>query len=406
MTGFRKSTIFLALLGVAGLAAQAKKPIPSNSSVDKASEVIDNIINTKDTVQPVKREETNTSTTTTTTTTTTVKPATTSTSPASTSTTTTAPTSTTTVKPAAASTAPSSTAPASTSTAPATSSPTAVPASIQPSGKSALFVNSKQTFELLPVDDLSSVDYVEYKINDGDYVKYTGPITLGKEGPATIAYRAIDKVGNRENTQVLSVIVDNTPPTAALKPVEALFTDAKGTLYASNKNTYAITAEDGAAGVKEISYNVDNEPKQKYSGQPLKLEKPGFHVINYFATDNAGNSSPESSFLVNVDGVKPNVDITESIPFVKVNEKTFARKDTTFKVTAKDGESGISKILVKIDGAAEFTPYVEDIVFTTSGEHSIEAKAIDNVGNESDVKKVVFLYDIKAPITTIKAVSN
>ncbi|HNI99014.1 MAG TPA: hypothetical protein PL169_23315, partial [Leptospiraceae bacterium] len=186
MTGFRKSTIFLALLGVAGLAAQAKKPIPSNSSVDKASEVIDNIINTKDTVQPVKREETNTSTTTTTTTTTTtVKPATTSTSPASTSTTTTAPTSTTTVKPATTSTAPSSTAPASTSTAPATSSPTAVPASIQPSGKSALFVNSKQTFELLPVDDLSSVDYVEYKINDGDYVKYTGPITLGKEGPAT-----------------------------------------------------------------------------------------------------------------------------------------------------------------------------------------------------------------------------
>ncbi len=400
MTGFRKSTIFLALLGVAGLAAQAKKPIPSNSSVDKASEVIDNIINTKDTVQPVKREETNTSTTTTTTTTTTVKPA-------STSTTTTAPaTTTTTVKPATTSTAPSSTTPASTSTAPATSSPAVVPASVQPSGKSALFVNSKQTFELLPVDDLSSVDFVEYKINDGDYVKYTGPITLGKEGPATIAYRAIDKVGNRENTQVLSVIVDNTPPTAALKPVEALFTDAKGTLYASNKNTYAITAEDGSAGVKEISYNVDNEAKQKYSGQPLKLEKPGFHVINYFATDNAGNSSAESSFLVNVDGVKPNVDITESIPFVKVNEKTFARKDTTFKITAKDGESGIAKILVKIDGAAEFTPYVEDIAFTTSGEHSIEAKAIDNVGNESDVKKVVFLYDIKAPITTIKAVSN
>lgn len=271
--------------------------------------------------------------------------------------------------------------------------------------KSALYVNFRSTFDLLSQDDLSTVDYVEYKINDGDYIKYTGPISLNKEGPTTITYRAVDKVGNREAAQVLNVIVDNTPPTVSLKPVEPLFI-ANGTNFASSKSTFKIEAEDSSAGVKEIVYYIDNDPKQKYTGTPINIQKSGFHVINYYAIDNAGNQSNEQSFVVNVDMGKPTVEILESQPFVKVNDKTFARVGTIFKVTAKDGESGIAKILVKVDDATEFVPYVEELSFNTSGEHKIQAKAIDNVGNESDVVTVTFLYDIKPPQTSIKAVSN
>jgi hypothetical protein len=271
-------------------------------------------------------------------------------------------------------------------------------------GKPALIVSSKNTFELASSDDLSSLDYIEYKVNDGDYVRYTGPITLPKEGLTTITYRAVDKVGNREAAQVLNVTVDNTPPTATLKPVEPLYTTPTG-VFASTKNTYAINAED-PSGIKKIMYRIDNDPPQEYKGQPIKIEKPGFHVINYSATDNAGNTSPEASYLVNVDTIKPVVEIAESQPFIKIGDKLFAKKDTTFKVTAKDGESGVNKILVKIDKTGDYVPYVEALSFTTAGEHTIEAKAIDNVGNESDIKAITVLYDIKPPTTTIKAVSN
>jgi hypothetical protein len=381
----------LALLSAITLIAQGtKKPIPSNTSVDKASDVIDAVTPSKDTVQPVKRVETESSTTTTSTTsTTTTKPATTS---------------TTTTTPATTASPTTSTVPAATST-PTNSTTTTVSTPVQTGSKSAVYVSSKTTFELLSKDDLSLVDYVEYKLNDGEYMKYTSPVVIAKEGPATITYRAIDKVGNKENAQVLNVIVDNTPPTVNLKAVESLYSD-KSNQYASTKNTYVINAEDNAAGVKEISYSIDNEPKQKYTGQAIKLEKSGFHVITYSAVDNSGNVSVDQTYLVNVDSGKPTVEITESIPYVKVNEKTFARKDTTFKVTAKDGESGISKILIKIDAATEFVPYVEDIAFNTSGEHTIEAKSVDNVGNESDPKKITFLYDIKPPETSIKATPN
>jgi hypothetical protein len=383
MTAFKKIFSLLAFLFVFALAAQTiKKQIPENKTIAPASEAIDATI--KDAKPNVTRESTPTTPTTTTTT-----PTSTTTTPTSTST----PTSTT-----------STTTTTTTTTSIATSESNTV-TTVPSETKSALYVNFKSTFDLISQDDLSTVDFVEYRINDGEYIKYTGPISLSKEGPTTITYRAIDKVGNRENAQILNVIVDNTPPVASLKPLDPVYMD-KGTIFASPKTRYGITAEDSSAGVKEIIYYIDNDPKQKYTGNPITINKSGFHVINYFAVDNAGNQSNEQSYVVNVDAGKPTVEIIESQPFIKVNDKTFARVGTTFKVTAKDGESGVAKVLVKVDDATEFVPYVEDLAFNTSGEHKISAKAIDNVGNESDVVTITFFYDIKPPQTSIKAVSN
>jgi hypothetical protein len=383
MTAFKKIFSLLAFLFVFALAAQTiKKQIPENKTIAPASEAIDATI--KDAKPNVTRESTPTTPTTTTTTPTSTTTTTTSTStPTSTTSTTTTTTTTTSIATSESNTV------------------TTVPSET----KSALYVNFKSTFDLISQDDLSTVDFVEYRINDGEYIKYTGPISLSKEGPTTITYRAIDKVGNRENAQILNVIVDNTPPVASLKPLDPVYMD-KGTIFASPKTRYGITAEDSSAGVKEIIYYIDNDPKQKYTGNPITINKSGFHVINYFAVDNAGNQSNEQSYVVNVDAGQPTVEIIESQPFIKVNDKTFARVGTTFKVTAKDGESGVAKVLVKVDDATEFVPYVEDLAFNTSGEHKISAKAIDNVGNESDVVTITFFYDIKPPQTSIKAVSN
>jgi hypothetical protein len=386
MTALKRSILLLAFLSAFVLTAQSgnKKPIPSTKTVDKASEVIDSVITTKDTIQPVKREET---VTTTTTTTTTDENGNVTSSDRSTSsnTSTTGSTSTTTSQPAKVAQA----------TPPSQNQP-------QTDGKSALFVNFRTTFELMPTDDLSTVDYVEYKINDSEYVKYGGPITLSKEGATTIAYRAIDKVGNRENPTLLYLIVDNTAPTCNLKPNQQLYMD-KSTGYTSPNNTFIISADDASAGVKEIVYSIDSAANKIYEG-PIKIENPGFHSITYYAVDNAGNSSQPQTYLVSIDGTKPTVEITNSLPFVQVGDKSFARKGTLFKLTAKDNESGIAKILYKIDNQTEFSPYVEELVFDSPGEHKIEAKSVDNVGNESEVKTISFFYDVQAPKTNIKAI--
>ncbi len=368
--------LFLMLTFTIALVAQSGiKPLPSDGKMDNAEKAIETIPTTS--VDSTKTESKTTTTTTTTTTS----------------------TGSATDSGKATSTEPKAT----TTQPPATTGSRAIDPNT--GNTPALFINSKTAFELVTGDDLSGVDYIEYKINDGEYSRYTVPISLSKEGPATITYKATDKVGNKELAKVINLIVDDTAPMVSVKSSEPLFVNGN-TQYSSPKNTYQLIAEDKSSGVKQIVYSVDNEPKQDYKNEPLKLEKPGFHVINFYAVDNAGNVSQENSYIVNVDGIKPTVDIKESIPYIVLGNKVYAKKETVFTITAADGQSGIKQILVKTDGASDFVPYVEPLTFGTSGEHVIEAKAIDNVGNESDIKKIVFSNDIKAPSTVIKAVSN
>jgi len=370
MTVLKRSLLLFAFFSAFALYSQSpsKKPIPSSKTLEKATEVIDTSNAIKDTVAPTKREE-----------------------------------------------PPKTINVTNTESGGTTGGSSTIPEVVEKVGadvinalddvsaatKPALYVNFKTIFELIPSDDLSTVDYVEYKINDSEYIRYTGPIQLSREGSTTIAYRSVDRVGNRENPSMIFLVVDNTPPVCTLRPTENLYIE-KGAGYASTKNSYSITAEDFSSGVRDIMYSVDNGERLKYTGS-IKLEKGGFHSINYYGVDNANNTGVEISYAVNVDDVKPTIEIVESLPFVKVGDKLFARRGTKFKLVARDAESGVAKILYKKSGESEFTAYVEDLAFDTSGEQTIEAKAIDNVGNESDIKKVTFFYDIQAPKTTIKA---
>ncbi|MBE7411858.1 MAG: hypothetical protein L6Q54_12785 [Leptospiraceae bacterium] len=278
------------------------------------------------------------------------------------------------------------------------------PASDQPATASAIFVNSKTSFELKATDDNTQVEYIEYRINGGEFQKYSTPISLSEEGQTTINYRAVDKAENKEPLKALIVIVDNTNPSVAIAPSEPPFI-LEGKNFASPKTTYTFKADDKVSGVKKIEYQIDNETKQEYTNQAIKIEKSGMHVVKFSATDNAGNTSNESTYIINVDDTKPTVELKESIPFLTVDGKNYSKKGTTISAKATDNESGVFKVLIKIDSASDFTPYTEPVSITTQGEHSIEAKAIDNVGNESEVKKITFFSDVTPPSTTIKTIA-
>ncbi len=280
----------------------------------------------------------------------------------------------------------------------------AQPASDQTAAPSTIFVNSKTTFELKATDDNTQVEYIEYKINGGEFQKYSTPISLSDEGQATINYRAVDKAENKEPLKALIVVVDNTNPTVTIAPSEPPFV-VEGKNFASIKTTYSFKADDKVSGVKKIEYQIDNDAKQDYTNQAIKIEKSGMHVVKFSATDNAGNTSNESTFIINVDDGKPTVELKESIPLLTVDGKNYSKKGTTFSAKATDNESGVFKVLVKIDAATDFTPYTEPISITGQGEHNIEAKAIDNVGNESEVKKITFFADVTPPTTTIRTIS-
>lgn len=265
-----------------------------------------------------------------------------------------------------------------------------------------IYANSKVRFILQAKDDLSDVEYIEYKLDDArDHIKYKGPFTISEEGPHRITYRAVDRAGNREVDRLYNVTIDNTGPAISVLPGKP-FVDVDGKLFSAPGNTFTIRAIDNLAGIKTVEYGVNTAALGAYGqNQTVQLTDGGSQLIQYRAADNLDNRTV-GSLLVEVDSSKPVVEVKPSQPLIKVDNTLYARRNTGFKVGATDAGSGIQTILVRIDGAQEWQTYQDVVYFDTEKEHTIEARAIDLVGNESEIVKSSFIVDDNPPMTELK----
>ena len=265
-----------------------------------------------------------------------------------------------------------------------------------------IYANSKVKFILEARDDLSDIEYIAYRMNDAkEFIKYIGPFTISQEGPHVIVYRSVDRAGNYEVDQVYNVTIDNTGPAVNILPAKP-FVNLNGRLYTSPGNTFTIRTIDALSGIKSVDYGVNTSALQGYSkNEAIQLTDSGSQLIQYKVTDNLQNSTM-GSMLVQVDAGKPTVEITPSKPLIAVDDKLYARRNTGFNVNAQDLGSGVAMIMVRIDGSEKWQTYTDTIYFDTEKEHSIEAKAVDAVGNESEIVTSTFIVDDNPPTTELK----
>ena len=269
-----------------------------------------------------------------------------------------------------------------------------------------IYANSAQKFELKPKSNPENVAYTEYKIDGNNFQKYTGPFNISEEGAHTIVYRSVDKAGNVEVDRVYNVVIDNTPPSVQIIPAKPFITK-NGRTYTSPGNTFTIRASDNYSGVKKdgVQYNVNGKELKPYDGSAIQLTEGGSQLIQYVAEDNLGNKvEGGSSMLVNVDAEKPRIEIKPTEQLVQVGDSKYAKRTTGFNVEGLDSGSGVEQVLVKIDDSQEWQTYTDTIYFTDEKQHSIQAKAVDSVGNESDVVKLDFMVKVNPPTTEIQPV--
>ncbi|TGK06791.1 hypothetical protein EHO59_01255 [Leptospira semungkisensis] len=271
------------------------------------------------------------------------------------------------------------------------------------SEKPDMYINSQSSFDFNSRDEGSTVDYIEYKVGSGDYTKYVSAITLVKEGLTKITYRAVDKAGNKEPEKHLNVLVDNTPPSTKIAPSSALIVH-ENTNYATRTVTYTITAQDNLAGVQDIKISLNGSEPRVYDGRPIQLDRAGVNTIKFSAVDKSGNISTDSVLAVTVDQEKPLVELFGSA-LVTVKDKIYVKHGNSFTIKASDTLSGIKQIFYKVD-SGEWKAYAEPVSVEAQGNHTIEAKSVDSVGNESDVKRIAFIVDTTPPETKIQKVDN
>jgi hypothetical protein len=163
-----------------------------------------------------------------------------------------------------------------------------------PNGQNGWYV-SNPTITLTATDPevngvASKVDYIEYRIAGGSWIKYTAPFPITVEGAAVVVeYRAVDKVGNIENTNTMPALkIDKTIPTILM--------DYTWEQIGTGKYEIIITAtcNDALAGMGKVEFYFNGELQDTVTGagpdyvwtyQWTPLPKVTIKAIAY---DNAG----------------------------------------------------------------------------------------------------------------------
>ena len=136
-------------------------------------------------------------------------------------------------------------------------------------------------------------------------------------------------------------------------------------------------------------------------GTNIIISGDGVKLISCKASDNLGHTNTVN-MLVEVDNTPPVVGIQPSHSLINANNMDYAQKSTSFSIRAIDSGSGLANILVRIDGSPNWEEYANPIFFEEETEHTIEAKAIDLVGNESEVIVMQVTVDELPPSSKLR----
>ncbi len=248
------------------------------------------------------------------------------------------------------------------------------------SGRSKIILESEDTG--------TGIKNIYYKIDEGPEKKYVAPLNAVylSQGEHKLLYYSSDRVNNTEKENIFSFYIDKTPPNIVQEIIGKSFF-AAGKEYSSGRSQLKLTTFDNKAGVKEVSYSINNQEYKKYN-KPFYLSNvTGNLTIKAYALDNVNNrtESVEKGNKTNV----PYVDLSGPTISHGFSGSTFTLRDTVFisnktgiYLKATDTESGINRIEYIIDGG-EIKVFREPFKISEEGPHIVEITGYDNVDNTS-----------------------
>ena len=255
------------------------------------------------------------------------------------------------------------------------------------------------TFTIEGSTDTSTPLKYEYNLDNGGWtaVAEGTPVHVMGEGNHTIIARVTDATGNVSSTTTQNVLIDMTPPA---KPTITL--NPNVTEWTNQDVSFTIDGStDSGSGLKKYQYKIDDGLWTDYTGAVAVITE-GQHTISARAVDNVDNISVESNTGVDIDKTGP------SAPTIGVSPDSaktiYTNEDVTFTLQSIDLFSGVQKYQYQIDNTSEggWIDYSEvNAKITTSGEHTIYARAIDNAGNISEVSSQIVYVDKGPSVPTI-----
>ncbi len=268
--------------------------------------------------------------------------------------------------------------------------PPVATASLSGSTGSANWFVSPVDVTLTATDDSSGVASIHYRTDGGTWQLYSSPVTVQGDGSHSIDYYATDLAGNNETLRTATFQIDTVGPVSSAQVSGTLANDGS---YLSSV-TVTLTSSDATSGIQSEQYRIDGGPWMTYTA-PFTIGGNGTHLLDYFATDVAGNSEAVRGQSIWITGNLHPLPVSTLTSTGTAGSAGWYVSAVTVTITATSGSGSAVSIAYRLDGNAWAT-YATPIVLL-DGRHVLEYLARDAQGYSEASKSAAINVDSTPP---------
>lgn len=208
------------------------------------------------------------------------------------------------------------------------------------------------------------------------------------EGDNDFTFWALSSWGDSSQMGTFTAKVDTVSPTLGL---DIMATGGSNGWYVSSTSLTAI-GFDSTSGLSSVFLSVDNG-----AWQSSTTLNEGVYNVLVQAEDNAGNVA-QSPTVISVDTTTPTIDV--SVNGTTGNNGWYS-SGMQVSATANDATSGVGSLESILDGRG-YQAYNSPVSFA-DGYHTVQFKAVDKAGNETETFVQEFYVDTIAPAVDLPA---
>ncbi|MCG7845335.1 MAG: hypothetical protein MIO90_07895, partial [Methanomassiliicoccales archaeon] len=241
---------------------------------------------------------------------------------------------------------------------------------------------------LMAIDATSGVGSVMYRVDDGDWRSYSATFSMNDDGIHVLEHYAIDLAGNQGTVAQVEVVIDSQGPTVVLS------TDPRS----SNgwfKGTVAVTltSDDHFDQDCPVFYRLNGGEWRTYVS-PFSIGEEGWHVLEYYAVDLAGNQGAIGTQGIGLDITLPDCEAALQ-GATGLNDHFVSQVSVTLLPT--DDSSGAAASYYRLNGGT-WAKYQGTFALTAEGSNTLEFYAVDMAGNIGPIRTCTVDIDTRAPV--------
>ena len=253
---------------------------------------------------------------------------------------------------------------------------------------------------------LNGTDRTIIPVDNGEFKH---ELALEKEGLNTIRAEATDALGNTDSSGTVGVIyVPEKLNVEVEHPADGDITNSEAyDVYGTVTHSAAVTTTtlylNGAANEIELNLESEESGRYAYSFNEAITLREGENTLAVEGIDGFGNSGSSNTISVTLDTTAPEVKITTPATGYLTNQDSVV-------VTGTVDDPTVTEIALDVNGTEQTIVVTEgsfsEEISLIEGTNTIEASAVDPLGNEGSSETIVVTHNEAAPTVSITSPSG